>query len=220
MRIRRYALIVLFIAAVAAISSTLSSGAKEVHLWKSLPHSVTIHSPKKFLLFAPPQQLVVFRQERPTPTGPNPPVMVIHPTVMLDKEKAFLTAVVNHEEATFLNAVNLLNVQEQSASQTSNGSTSQTTSSTPTQEPYAPSPSGADLPAIFSCIIQHESSGDPTAMNPSGAAGLFQDMPGTWGDYDGYSSAADAPVSVQYAFNEQLYASRGLEPWTGDPCVG
>lgn len=76
------------------------------------------------------------------------------------------------------------------------------------------------LPAIFDCIVQKESGGDPTAMNSSGAAGLFQFMPGTWADFGGYYSAADAPASVQIEKADQVYAEDGLSPWTGDPCVG
>lgn len=125
-------------------------------------------------------------------------------TVLMDEEAALRTLAAAQAEA-----------QAHAAALRASGQTSHTSTTT-----HAPVTSAGNLPAIFSCIIQHESGGDPTAMNPSGAAGLFQDMPGTWDDYDGYPSAADAPVSVQYAFNEQLYAARGLGPWTGDPCVG
>jgi hypothetical protein len=36
-------------------------------------------------------------------------------------------------------------------------------------------------------------------MNPSGAAGKWQIMPGTWNGFMGYASAADAPEWVQDA---------------------
>jgi len=47
--------------------------------------------------------------------------------------------------------------------------------------------------------MMRESGGNIRAMNPSGAAGKWQIMPGTWNGYGGYSSAADAPESVQDA---------------------
>ena len=97
--------------------------------------------------------------------------------------------------------------------------------STPTVQYTAttsPSTDIGSLPPVFACIIQAESGGDPTVYNHSGsgAAGLFQFMPGTWAGFDGYPSAADAPASVQIQKAEQVYAADGLSPWTGDPCVG
>lgn len=71
------------------------------------------------------------------------------------------------------------------------------------------------------CIVAAESGGSATIVNPaSGAAGLFQDLPSTWGNYDGYPSAADAPVSVQIAFNQHLAATAGLSQWAADGCPG
>ncbi|MBO0732576.1 MAG: transglycosylase family protein, partial [Acidimicrobiaceae bacterium] len=61
----------------------------------------------------------------------------------------------------------------------------------------APSSSSGSVTAQSSfeaCVIQRESTGNPTAVNPvSGAAGLYQFLASTWGGYDGYASAADAP---------------------------
>jgi Transglycosylase-like domain len=56
---------------------------------------------------------------------------------------------------------------------------------------------GGDLPPCW--IMMRESRGNIRAMNPSGAAGKWQIMPGTWNGYGGYASAADAPESVQDA---------------------
>jgi len=56
---------------------------------------------------------------------------------------------------------------------------------------------GGDLPPCW--IMMRESRGNIRAMNPSGAAGKWQIMPGTWNGYGGYHSAADAPEWVQDA---------------------
>jgi muramidase (phage lysozyme) len=64
------------------------------------------------------------------------------------------------------------------------------------------------------CVIARESGGNPTAVNPvSGAAGLYQFLPSTWADYDGYPSAADAPASVQQQYFDLIYAAEGTAPW-------
>jgi hypothetical protein len=56
---------------------------------------------------------------------------------------------------------------------------------------------GGSLPPCW--IMMRESGGNIRAMNPSGAAGKWQIMPGTWNGYGGYASAADAPEAVQDA---------------------
>lgn len=89
---------------------------------------------------------------------------------------------------------------------------------------------GGALPAC--CTIEHESNGDPWAVNPghagapygdpgdpsTHASGLFQDMPGTWNGWGGYPYAAAAPVLEQYKMNAALFAARGPSPWYGDGC--
>jgi len=65
-------------------------------------------------------------------------------------------------------------------------------------------PCGGDLPPC--CVLRRESGGSPTARNRSGAAGLWQFMPGTWNGFGGYSSAADAPPSVQNEKARQVWA--------------
>jgi soluble lytic murein transglycosylase-like protein len=56
---------------------------------------------------------------------------------------------------------------------------------------------GGTLPPCW--IMMRESRGNIRAMNPSGAAGKWQIMPGTWHAFMGYASAADAPEWVQDA---------------------
>jgi hypothetical protein len=64
---------------------------------------------------------------------------------------------------------------------------------------------GGDLPPCS--VMMCESGGSLTARNRSGAAGKWQIMPGTWNGYGGYSSADQAPESVQDA--------RAREIWRG-----
>lgn len=72
--------------------------------------------------------------------------------------------------------------------------------------------------AFESCVISHESGGNPRAVNPtSGAGGLYQFLPSTWASL-GYASvypggAQTAPVSVQRAAFAKLYAEAGTAPW-------
>ncbi|HVT41769.1 MAG TPA: transglycosylase family protein, partial [Acidimicrobiales bacterium] len=77
---------------------------------------------------------------------------------------------------------------------------------------------GGDLPPC--CVMIRESHGNPTAVNSSsGASGKWQFMPGTWNNYGGYSSAAQAPESVQDARARQVYAGgAGAGNWAGPGC--
>jgi LysM repeat protein len=76
----------------------------------------------------------------------------------------------------------------------------------------------AGMPAFESCVISHESGGNPQAVNASsGAGGLFQFLPSTWAGL-GYAAAypggaQTAPVSVQEAAFDKLYAEAGTSPW-------
>lgn len=78
--------------------------------------------------------------------------------------------------------------------------------------------STAGLGAFESCVISHESGGNPRAVNPSsGAGGLYQFLPSTWASL-GFASvypggAQTAPVSVQRAAFAKLYAEAGASPW-------
>jgi len=76
----------------------------------------------------------------------------------------------------------------------------------------------AGLGAFESCVISHESGGNPRAVNPtSGAGGLYQFLPSTWASL-GFAAAypggaQTAPVSVQRAAFAKLYAEAGTSPW-------
>lgn len=85
-----------------------------------------------------------------------------------------------------------------------------------TQAPPAPAqasqdelrPCGGDLPSC--CIVFRESRGSYTAQNPtSSASGKYQFTDQTWGNYDGYTHAKDAPPDVQDA--------RARTQWAGNP---
>ena len=88
------------------------------------------------------------------------------------------------------------------------------------QAPQQPQTSAnlTDISAFESCVISRESGGNPQAFNPSsGAGGLFQFLPSTWASL-GYASAypggaQTAPVSVQQAAFDKLYAEAGTSPW-------
>jgi LysM repeat protein len=79
------------------------------------------------------------------------------------------------------------------------------------------------MSAFESCVISHESGGNAGAVNSSsGAGGLFQFLPSTWAGL-GYAAAypggaQTAPVSVQEAAFDKLYAEAGTAPW--DPYDG
>ena len=80
-------------------------------------------------------------------------------------------------------------------------------------------PSGGNA-AIWACIVQHESGGDPTAMNASGAAGLYQFMPGTWQSASGMGgSAADYSAAQQTQAAYSYEAANGWSAWYGDGCT-
>mgnify|MGYP003345693683 CR=1 FL=1 len=93
----------------------------------------------------------------------------------------------------------------------------------------APAPSSISSSAkgstdsIWSCIIQHESGGDPSAVNPSsGAGGLFQFLPSSWAAYGGtqYASLPEyATVAQQWAIAVAAQSQSGWWPWKGDGCT-
>jgi soluble lytic murein transglycosylase-like protein len=74
-------------------------------------------------------------------------------------------------------------------------------------------------------IIQCESVGDPSAVNPySGASGLFQFMPGTWAVASveagvGNRSVFDGEANIIAAsWLTEYYRSRGMDPWRPWSC--
>lgn len=55
--------------------------------------------------------------------------------------------------------------------------------------------------------------GSYTSVSPYGYYGAYQFDIGTWGNYKGYSNAAEAPASVQDEKAWLTYQSRGWQPW-------
>jgi peptidoglycan hydrolase CwlO-like protein len=83
----------------------------------------------------------------------------------------------------------------------------------------------ADLVEDALYIIQCESNGDPEAVNPySGAAGLFQFLPGTWAVASVNAGVPDASVldpepNIQAAaWLAGYYQANGRSPWSGWAC--
>lgn len=78
-------------------------------------------------------------------------------------------------------------------------------------------PCGGDLPPCW--VLQRESGGNPTAVNPDGCGGyscggLWQFDPRTWDGYGGFAYAQDAPADVQNAKARQLWAGgAGCSHW-------
>jgi resuscitation-promoting factor RpfC len=93
-------------------------------------------------------------------------------------------------------------------------STAEISSATP-----AASYSGA--PGSFqACVIQAESGGDPTAVNPtSGAGGLYQFLPSTWQALGFSGLPENASVAEQNAAFAKEYAESGTSAWAAyDGC--
>lgn len=69
------------------------------------------------------------------------------------------------------------------------------------------------------CVIQHESGGNPHAVNSSsGAGGLYQFLPSTWQSLGYSGSPQNAPVSQQNAAFQKLHSQMGSSPWITDGC--
>ncbi len=82
-----------------------------------------------------------------------------------------------------------------------------------------------DLAEDAMYILQCESLGDPEAVNPySGAAGLFQFMPGTWAVASVKAGVADRSVFdgeaniIAASWLAEYYRSRGYDPWLPWAC--
>lgn len=98
----------------------------------------------------------------------------------------------------------------------------QAPASAPAVEPAAPAvATGSVEPgsAYEACVIDHESSGNAGAVNPSsGAGGLYGFLPSTWASL-GYSGLPeDAPAAEQQQAFATLYAQAGRSPWMTDGC--
>ena len=90
--------------------------------------------------------------------------------------------------------------------------------------PEAPAPSAASYsgaPGSFQgCVIQAESGGNSSAVNPSsGAGGLYQFLPSTWQALGFSGLPQDASVSEQNAAFAKEYAESGASAWSAyDGC--
>jgi peptidoglycan hydrolase-like protein with peptidoglycan-binding domain len=90
----------------------------------------------------------------------------------------------------------------------------------PTSSPSAassPSPAGSGTSGytVPSGIVQCESGGNYSAVNPqSGAGGAYQIMPSTWQAYGGQGLPQNAPKADQDRIAAEIYAAQGSSAWT------
>lgn len=130
--------------------------------------------------------------------------------------KAFAQAVTAYQLTSYVNAVNA--AAAAAAAQAAQQTTGPSSPSTTTTNPPATSSGSSD--PIWSCIIQHESGGNPQAVNSSsGAGGLFQFLPSTWQANGGSGLPENASVGEQWAIALATQARDGWSPWRGDGCT-
>jgi peptidoglycan hydrolase-like protein with peptidoglycan-binding domain len=80
--------------------------------------------------------------------------------------------------------------------------------------PATASPSGGGY-SIPSDIVQCESGGNYSAVNPStGAGGAYQILPSTWQAYGGQGLPQDASPAEQDRIASEIYASQGASAWS------
>jgi resuscitation-promoting factor RpfC len=93
--------------------------------------------------------------------------------------------------------------------------TSAPASSVPASSAQSTGSYSASSGSYENCVIQAESGGDASAVNPtSGAGGLYGFMPSTWHSL-GYSGLPqDAPASVQHEAYAKEYARSGSSAWS------
>jgi transglycosylase-like protein/putative peptidoglycan binding protein len=82
--------------------------------------------------------------------------------------------------------------------------------------PSTPSPAAASAGySIPAGIVQCESGGNYSAVNPSsGAGGAYQILPSTWQAYGGQGLPQDAPPAEQDRIAAAIYAHQGASAWT------
>jgi len=72
--------------------------------------------------------------------------------------------------------------------------------------------------AVPASIVQCESGGDYSAVNPtSGAGGAYQILPSTWQQYGGQGLPQDASPADQDAIAAKIWSAQGSSAWT---CAG
>jgi len=98
---------------------------------------------------------------------------------------------------------------------TSDSAAPAASSSNTTAQAAAPTTaSTSGMSSFEACVIQRESGGNPSAVNPvSGAGGLFQFLPSTWAALGFSGLPEDAPVAVQEQAFAKEYAEAGTSPW-------
>lgn len=80
----------------------------------------------------------------------------------------------------------------------------------PAQAPAAaPAPQSAAEAAFATCVAYRESTDNPAA-SPGGLYGI---MPSAWAQLGYSGTASSAPVAVQTAAFDKLYAEQGTAPW-------
>jgi hypothetical protein len=89
-------------------------------------------------------------------------------------------------------------------------------SSTETSSPTAP----LNLTGVWACIAQHESGGNPRAVNPAGYYGLFQFSLSTWAAVGGRGNPIDASPQEQFMRAQMLQARAGWGQWSTAPLCG
>jgi peptidoglycan hydrolase-like protein with peptidoglycan-binding domain len=88
-------------------------------------------------------------------------------------------------------------------------------SSSTTSAASVTSSSGSGGYSIPSGIVQCESGGDYSAVNPSsGAGGAYQILPSTWQAYGGQGLPQDAPKAEQDRIAGEIYAHQGASAWS------
>lgn len=102
----------------------------------------------------------------------------------------------------------------------STGTSDQTSSAPADQTSSAPSSGSSASPGSFqSCVLNAESGGNYSAVNPSsGAGGAYQFLPSTWSSLGMPGSPQDASPAQQDQAFQQLYAQQGSAPWASDGC--
>jgi len=71
------------------------------------------------------------------------------------------------------------------------------------------------MSAFQACVIQRESGGNPSAVNPSsGAGGLYQFLPSTWQALGHSGLPENASVAEQNQAFQQEYAQSGTSAWS------
>jgi Transglycosylase-like domain len=73
---------------------------------------------------------------------------------------------------------------------------------------------GGGRSAFQACVIQRESGGDPSAVNPSsGAGGLYGFLPSTWQALGHSGLPENASVAEQNQAFQHQYARSGAAAW-------